>query len=377
MDRLQPPAHTLPSLAHPAFHQCFLHRPSHGSPQQVGYLECGHPFGTPIFFIGGHGASRFFALFFHEVALKHHTRFIWPERPGYGLSENANVQPHTITEHAEMVGALADHLGIKQFGMLGNSLGGLYALAILHRWPERVLGPVWLIAPWISTKDSKLWLWIRWIPILAIRGIVGASYEIKHCWQLMTKRLKPERLHAQLTRLHINRPPPNYGSVHTRPSYESDSTYASDVTSKQSTEIVSRRASWSFYRPYDKSGLKKSIDVVPERECYCSVRAYSSSRNLWRRRLTHLVYATPRGKGCTNDVLVALERPYPIPFAVESIKLPTIVYWSRKDWIIGENTINWLEEHLDQCIIMTAVHDRWGHGDIMNTFVVSEILEAW
>jgi pimeloyl-ACP methyl ester carboxylesterase len=54
-------------------------------------------------------------------------RVLCPDRPGYGGSS-----PHprrTMLDHATDVGALADHIGVADFGVVGLSSGGPYALA--------------------------------------------------------------------------------------------------------------------------------------------------------------------------------------------------------------------------------------------------------
>lgn len=62
-------------------------------------------------------------------------RIIAPERPGYGLSDYRRVA--VLDELAIDVGALADHLGLDRFAVLGVSGGGPHALAIAAATPDR------------------------------------------------------------------------------------------------------------------------------------------------------------------------------------------------------------------------------------------------
>lgn len=63
---------------------------------------------------------------------------IAPERPGYGLSDDQSER--TILDWTRDAAALMDHLGIDRFGMLGYSIGGVYALACGYALPWRVTG---------------------------------------------------------------------------------------------------------------------------------------------------------------------------------------------------------------------------------------------
>jgi pimeloyl-ACP methyl ester carboxylesterase len=63
-------------------------------------------------------------------------RFICPDRPGYGLS---TYQPgRTLASWAADIRALADHLGIDHFSVMGVSGGGPHAAACACLLPERV-----------------------------------------------------------------------------------------------------------------------------------------------------------------------------------------------------------------------------------------------
>lgn len=64
-------------------------------------------------------------------------RLIVPDRPGYGLSD-----PHSsrsILDWPTDVVGLMDSLEVGQFGVVGFSLGGMYALACAHALQQRVL----------------------------------------------------------------------------------------------------------------------------------------------------------------------------------------------------------------------------------------------
>jgi pimeloyl-ACP methyl ester carboxylesterase len=65
-------------------------------------------------------------------------RLIGIDRPGYGRS---TVKPgRSICDWTSDALAIADHLGLDKFLLMGNSTGGSYALATASVAPERVLG---------------------------------------------------------------------------------------------------------------------------------------------------------------------------------------------------------------------------------------------
>jgi pimeloyl-ACP methyl ester carboxylesterase len=112
-------------------------------------MELGDDRGPPILYCHGFPSSRREALLLHPIAQALGMRIIAADRPGYGDSD---PQPgRTIRDWPDDVAALADHLGLSRFGVLGVSGGGPYALACVALIPERLtacalvcpLGPVY------------------------------------------------------------------------------------------------------------------------------------------------------------------------------------------------------------------------------------------
>jgi pimeloyl-ACP methyl ester carboxylesterase len=104
----------------------------------LAYDEHGAVDGTPIFYFHGSPSTRLeWHLFGSEaVARKLKVRVIVPDRPGLGRSD---FQPgRRIGDWPADVIALADHLGLARFAVLGYSGGGPYAAACALRIPERL-----------------------------------------------------------------------------------------------------------------------------------------------------------------------------------------------------------------------------------------------
>jgi pimeloyl-ACP methyl ester carboxylesterase len=104
--------------------------------RRLGFAEYGDPQGTPIVYFHGWPSSRLEARVMRKTISEMGLRILAPDRPGYGLSE---FKPgRAIVDWAEDTCALADHLNLGRFAVLGISGGGPYAVACAARLPERL-----------------------------------------------------------------------------------------------------------------------------------------------------------------------------------------------------------------------------------------------
>ena len=115
----------------------------------LGYAEYGCQTGYPLMFFHGFPSSRLEGYGTDQIARRHRLRIIAPDRPGFGLS---TFQPdRRITDWPADVRALAHHLRLSHFAVLGGSGGGPYALACAHALPRETLSAVGIMAgapPW-------------------------------------------------------------------------------------------------------------------------------------------------------------------------------------------------------------------------------------
>lgn len=94
--------------------------------RQIAYSETGCPQGDPVLYCHGIPGSR------HETALlpeslRRHCRLIAMDRPGYG--DSTPCDGYSFRDHALDLKALAGHLGVRRFTLMGFSGGGVFALA--------------------------------------------------------------------------------------------------------------------------------------------------------------------------------------------------------------------------------------------------------
>jgi pimeloyl-ACP methyl ester carboxylesterase len=104
--------------------------------RQVGFSEYGDLEGRPIFFFHGMPGSRLQGGMIEGVAAQLGARLVAPDRPGSGLSDF--MPERKLLDYPQDVLALADHLGLSSFGVMGASGGGPYVSACAYQFPERL-----------------------------------------------------------------------------------------------------------------------------------------------------------------------------------------------------------------------------------------------
>lgn len=103
---------------------------------RLAFTQFGDQGGLPVVYHHGSPSSRIEAALLGDAAGRNRIRLISFDRPGVGRSD---YRPRwTYPTLARDVAALADHLGIEHFGVLGWSGGGPPALACARLLPERV-----------------------------------------------------------------------------------------------------------------------------------------------------------------------------------------------------------------------------------------------
>ena len=113
--------------------------------RHLAWHEVGDPTGTPVLSLHGAPGSRLANHPHPEKVAKTGIRLITYDRPGYGYSD---VHPgRRVSDAANDVRHLLDHLGLERVGVTGRSGGGPHALALATLLPERctvvhcVVGP--------------------------------------------------------------------------------------------------------------------------------------------------------------------------------------------------------------------------------------------
>lgn len=135
--------------------------------RKLSYATYGSPVPrTTVIYMHGFPSSRYEGKLWHSACTKHMIRLIAPDRPGIGLS---TYKPNRrILDWPADLLALADHLKISQFYILGVSGGAPYAMACIKRIPkDRLLG-VSIVSGMYPTKfgtagmmlQSRVLFWV-------------------------------------------------------------------------------------------------------------------------------------------------------------------------------------------------------------------------
>jgi pimeloyl-ACP methyl ester carboxylesterase len=115
----------------------------------LGFAEHGRSGDYPLLFIHGYPTSRLETLGIDDIAQRHKIRIITPDRNGYGLTTFDSKRK--ILDWPDDVQALAQHLGLSRFAVLGGSGGSPYALVCAYRLPPEMLSSVGIMGgagPW-------------------------------------------------------------------------------------------------------------------------------------------------------------------------------------------------------------------------------------
>ncbi len=148
------------------------------------WAEYGDRAGAPVLYHHGWPGSHLEARFAHKASEALGLRLIAPDRPGYGGSTQAPQR--TLGSWPADAAALADHLRVDRFAVIGISGGAPYALACAACLPDRVtrvclvsaMGPVGdrsALQEFDPVRQFSLRLAGRRSPIIrsALRSVVG------------------------------------------------------------------------------------------------------------------------------------------------------------------------------------------------------------
>jgi pimeloyl-ACP methyl ester carboxylesterase len=150
----------------------------------------GAPQGTPVFLLHGTPGSRIGPRPRASVLYRLGVRLISYDRPGYGGSDRDAGR--SVADCAADVAAIADHLGLSQFAVVGRSGGGPHALACAAALPDRVTRAAVLVsfAPYEASDDLD---WYEGMNDANVRGFAADPAEEQ-------KLVESLRLQADRTR---------------------------------------------------------------------------------------------------------------------------------------------------------------------------------
>jgi pimeloyl-ACP methyl ester carboxylesterase len=118
--------------------------------------EWGNLSGVPVFLLHGTPGSRFGPKPRDALLYRQGIRLITYDRPGYGDSDR--LRGRRVLHAAADVAAIADHLSLRHFAVVGRSGGGPHALACAALLPSRVRRAAALVS--IAPPDAEGLDWL-------------------------------------------------------------------------------------------------------------------------------------------------------------------------------------------------------------------------
>ncbi|KAI8071638.1 Alpha/Beta hydrolase protein [Gongronella butleri] len=297
---------------------------------------------------------------FEEFAQKHNLRMIWPERPGYGLSQECDMQKLNALDWSEVVIQLADHLKLTSFSMIAQSVGTVFAMAVAYRYPGRVVGPIYCISPWVSTVQANTFKWTRRLPASLISKTLSFAIDIIYLF---------------------NRP-------------ESTGSTASAAMATQSTAASSSSPATDHTPPFSPSSSSQTIDdeneflaaLENDQELPTDFPPHRPLRHMVRPRHISLYVAMnklrmqePYHNGQLGDILIALEKYHPFGFSYNQVTVAVSAVWGDKDALIPQRSMHAFANQLTDIrlkILEGEGHDLvWKEG--VMTWAIRGIGERW
>ena len=107
------------------------------------FLDAGH--GVPLLALHGIAADADHWVRF-SGKMRSKARIIAPDLPGFGESSAPTNSDYSLDEQVTRLHGFVTAIGLEQFILAGNSLGGLLAAAYAKRYPRQVIG-LCLLAP--------------------------------------------------------------------------------------------------------------------------------------------------------------------------------------------------------------------------------------
>lgn len=150
--------------------------------RELKFEVTGHPEGSPVFLLHGTPGSRLGPKPRASVLYRLGVKLICYDRPGYGGS--GRDEKRTVASAAHDIRAIADHLGLDRFAVVGRSGGGPHALAAAALLPLRVERTAVLVG--IAPADATDLDWLSGMTDANVREYETADND----WQKHVERLR-------------------------------------------------------------------------------------------------------------------------------------------------------------------------------------------
>lgn len=164
-----------------------------------------HGEGEPLFLISGFGADHLLWQAVLDV-FAHRYKVILLDNRGVGRTENT-AETLSINLFAQDVLALADHLSVERFYVIGSSMGGMITQELMMMVPERIIASV--LSNSMMYRDIKLGLFSEGMAEVMSAPVPPlALIKMFVVWAYSSKFLSKEKNKKVLFELMLNNPYP-------------------------------------------------------------------------------------------------------------------------------------------------------------------------
>lgn len=174
--------------------------------RNIGYAQYGDLNGTPVITLHGMLGSRIENELFDANAKELGIRIIGIDRPGIGFSspDPRPLKNRKVVDHAKDVEALAEHLKLDEYAIIGMSGGGPYALGCAHSLPSAPSKPrlkVVSVVTGLQLPDMKqnYPAWLVFVHRnLNVRWVIKWMFTRGAAWQLhLSDDERAEAMHKE------------------------------------------------------------------------------------------------------------------------------------------------------------------------------------
>ncbi|TDL28353.1 alpha/beta-hydrolase [Rickenella mellea] len=153
-------------------------------PLTVSLADLGSPTGFPLVVFLGLGCVRYVMGLYDEMAECLGLRIIAIDRWGLGrTSTPRSTTGRGIPEWASIVDEVLDTLHIDKCSIMAHSAGAPYALSFASKYPERIVGEVCLLAPWVGGGEGAGYRWLKYVPNGLLKTAQAAEWKVQ-AWML-------------------------------------------------------------------------------------------------------------------------------------------------------------------------------------------------
>ncbi|KAG6850803.1 hypothetical protein H0H93_008106 [Arthromyces matolae] len=153
------------------------------SPLTVSLSDLGSSTGHPILIFLGLGCVRHIMGLYDEMAEILNLRLITIDRWGLGRTDPRSKSSRGVMQWASVVEEVLDILQIGQCSVMAHSAGAPYALSFANRAPERIKGPICLLAPWVGGSENNGYKWLKYVPNGILKTAQAAEWKIQ-AWMI-------------------------------------------------------------------------------------------------------------------------------------------------------------------------------------------------